>query len=111
MIFTQLKSIDYISLIVLGIICSLAFLISGIIILVTKNTQMIAKDVKFKEEALFTKIYGLVSIIFSLIMIAILIIIAVNNELQLLMFLILGITVITMLLIQMMLQKKFRVKK
>ena len=72
---------------------------------------MIAKDVKFKEEALFTKIYGLVSIIFSLIMIAILIIIAVNNELQLLMFLILGITVITMLLIQMMLQKKFRVKK
>lgn len=111
MIFAQLRSVDYYSLLILGFICSIAFLVSGIIILVTKNTLMISKDVKFKEEVLFTKIYGLVSIIFSSIMIGILIITIVNNELQLMMFLLLGIVAITMLLIQMMLQKKFRVKK
>ena len=111
MIFAQLRSVDFYSLIILGVICSLAFLISGIIILVTGNTKLIAKDTKFIEEELFTKIYGIVSINFSSLMIAVLVTIAIKNELQLTMFLLLGIIVITMLLIQIMLQKKFRVKK
>ena len=111
MIFTELNSVDFYSLIVMGIICSLAFLVSGIFILVTKNTKIISKDARFKEEKLFTKIYGLVSIVFSSLMIIILIIIAIKSEFQLTLFLLLGIVVITMLLIQMMLQKKFKIQK
>lgn len=111
MIFIDLSVADFITLFGLGLVCSLIFLINGIMLLVTKNTNLISKDAKFKEEELFAKIYGIVTIVFSSLMILILIIAFIKKELQLTMFLLLGIVVITMLLLQIMLQKKFKIKK
>ena len=111
MIYNDLQSGEVVSLLALGFICAVIFLISGISILVTKNTSLISKDTKYKEEALFTKIYGWVTIIFSSLMLVIMAIVCFKNDLKLKMFLLLGITVIAMLLIQLMLQNRFKIKK
>lgn len=111
MIYSNFEPGEIISILSLGLICAVVFLISGIVILVTKKTSLIAKDTKFKEEKLFTTIYGWTSIVFSTIMIAIMILTVVISGMELMMFMLLGVTVITMLLLQMMLQKNFREKK
>ena len=111
MIYNDLQSGEFVSLLALGFICAVIFLINGIIVLVTKNTSLISKDTQYKNPELFAKIYGWVTVSFSSLMLVIMAIVCFKNNLKLTMFLILGITVITMLLIQIMLQKKFRVKK
>ena len=111
MIFVELSVADFITLYGLGIVCALIFLISGIMMLVTKNPNLINKDVKFREEELFVKIYGIITTVFSSLMAVLLFIAFIKKELELTMFLLLGIIVITMLLIQYMLQRKFMIKK
>ena len=111
MIYSNLESGEVISILSLGVICAAVFLISGIVILVTKNISLIAKDTKFKEPNLFTTIYGWVTIVFSSIMIAIMILTVFLSGYELMMVMLLGVVVITMILIQVLLQKKFREKK
>ena len=111
MIYSNLESGEVISILSLGVICAAVFLISGIVILVTKNTALISKDTKYKEPNLFTKIYGLVTIVFSSLMIAIMILTVFLSGYELMMVMLLGVVAITMILIQVLLQKKFREKK
>ena len=111
MIYNNLESGEVISILSLGVICAVIFLISGIVILITKNTALISKDTKYKEPNLFTKIYGWVTIVFSSLMIAIMILTVFLSGYELMMVMLLGVVVITMILIQVLLQKKFRVKK
>ena len=111
MIYNNLESGEVISILSLGVICAVIFLISGIVILITKNTALISKDTKYKEPNLFTKIYGWVTIVFSSLMIAIMILTVFLSGYELMMVMLLGVVAITMILIQVLLQKKFRVKK
>ena len=112
MIFAnELTPADFITLFGLGFLCALFFLISGVMLVITKNVNLISKKTVYREEKLFTTIYGCVDIIFSTLMIVILVIGVINQQLYLWLFLLLGIVVITMLLIHYMLQRKFKIEK
>lgn len=111
MILIDLTPADFISLFGLGFLCTLFFLISGIMMVVTKNPNLISKKEQFQNEKVLVLLYGWINIIFSVIMAVILIIAFINTDLNLTLFLLLAITVITALLIQFMLQRKFRIRK
>ena len=110
MILIDLTVADFISLYGLGFLCTVFFLVSGILMIVTKNVNLISKNTKYKEEKYFVLLNGWINIVFSGLMAIILVIAIIKKELTLTMFLLLGIVVITMLLIQFMLQKKFKEK-
>ena len=111
MILIDLTPADFISLYGLGFLCTLFFLISGLMMVITKNPNLISKKEQYKNEELLVLLYGWINIVFSLIMIAILVIAFIKTELNLTLFLLLGITVITALLMQFMLQLKFKKDK
>ena len=110
MILIDLEVADFISLYGLGFLCTVFFLINGIMLVVTKNVNLISKNTKYKEEQYFVLLNGWINIVFSCLMAIVLVIALVKKDLTLTMFLLLGIIVITMLLIQHMLQRKFKVK-
>ena len=110
MILIDLEVADFISLYGLGFLCTVFFLINGIMLVVTKNVNLISKNTKYKEESYFVLLNGWINIVFSGLMAIVLVIALVKKDLTLTMFLLLGIIVITMLLIQHMLQRKFKVK-
>jgi hypothetical protein len=101
---------DFIALYGLGFLCTVFFLVNGIMLVVTKNINLISKNKKYKEERYFVLLNGWISIVFSTLMAVILVIAMAKKDLTLTMFLLLGIVVITMLLIQFMLERKFREK-
>lgn len=107
----NITAADFIALFAMGFICSLIFLICGIMLVVTKNTNLIAKDTSFKEEGLFAKIYGWIYIISSILATTVLILALILKDLQFILFLILGIIVVTTLITQFLLQRKFKIKK
>ena len=109
-ILTEITAADFITLYGLGFVCVLLFLIIGIMLLVTKNKNMINKNNEFKDEKKFVTLYGLVYIGFSLVMTVFLVIAMVNITLTLTMFLILGILALLMFLVHFLLQTKFRIK-
>ena len=109
MILDQISVADYISLYGLGFITTLFFLIFGIMVVVTKNTNLIDKNARFYNEQTFMKIYGWVNIIGSLIMTALLVVALIDVHLNLTMFVILTVVVITILIIQHMLLKKYKI--
>lgn len=111
MILIDLTPADFIALFGLGFLCTVFFLVNGIMLVVTKNTNLIAKNTSFKEEKSFALLYGWINIVFSVLMAVILTIAFIKTELNLTMFLLLGIVVITMLIIQFVLQKKFKIEK
>ena len=110
MILINLEVADFIALYGLGFLCTVFFLINGIMLVVTKNVNLISKNTKYKEEEYFVVINGWINIVFSSLMAVILVIALIEKDLTLTMFLLLGIVVITMLLIQHMLQRKFKIK-
>ena len=111
MIYIDLTPADFISLYGLGFLCTLFFLIGGIMMVVTKNPNLISKKEKFKNEETFVSITGWVNIVFSSIMTVILVIAMIEPKLNLTLFLVLGILAVTLLIIQFMLQTKFRIGK
>ena len=110
MILIDLTVPDFIALYGLGFLCAVFFLVNGIMLVITKNVNLISKNTKYKEEKYFASLNGWINIVFSTLMAVILLIAIINKDLTLTMFLLLGITVITMLLIQNMLQIKFKEK-
>ena len=111
MIYIDLTPADFISLFGLGFLCTLFFLISGIIMVVTKNPNLISKTVKFNNEKLLVSIYGWLNIVSSLIMAVLLTVALIKTDLNLTLFLITGIVAVTFLIIQFMLQNKFKIRK
>ena len=107
----NIVSSDYIALLVMGIICAVVFMACGIMLVVTKNTNLISKDGNYKSEKLFALIYGWIYIVSAALIIGISVLSFILTSKQLLLFLIMGIVVITTLLIQFMLNKKFKIKK
>ena len=110
MILIDLTVADFIALYGLGFLCTVFFLINGIMLVVTKNVNLISKNTKYKQEEYFVVINGWINIAFSSLMAVILVIAMIKKDLTLTLFLLLGIVVITMLLIQHMLQRKFKEK-
>ena len=110
MVLINLEVADFISLYGLGFLCMVFFLVNGIMLVVTKNVNLISKNTKYREEEYFVVLNGWINIVFSSLMGIILVIAMVKKDLTLTMFLLLGIVVITMLLIQHMLQRKFKEK-
>ena len=111
MIYIDLTPADFISLYGLGFLSTLFFLISGIMMVVTKNPNLISKNENYKNEKTFVSLTGWINIVFSSIMTIILVIAIINPKLNLTLFLVLGILAVTLLIIQFMLQTKFRIGK
>ena len=109
-IYIDLTPADFITLFGLGFVCILIFLITGIMLVVTKNPNLISKNQKFKNPELLTKLYGWIYIIFSVITGVLLAVAYYLKDLHLTLFYIIVIVVLTMLLIQHFLQRKFKVK-
>ena len=109
-IYIDLTPADFITLFGLGFMLALIFLIVGIMLVITKNTNLISKTKKFKKTEFFAKLTGWIYIVFSLLIGVILLIAFINKDLHLTLFLLLAITVLTMLLLQQFLQKKFKEK-
>ena len=110
MILIDLTVADFIALYGLGFLCTVFFLVNGIMLVATKNINLISKSNKYKEEKFYVLLNGWINIVFSSLMAVILVIAMIKKDLTLTMFLLLGIVVITMLLIQFMLERKFREK-
>ena len=110
MILIDLNVADFVALYGLGFLCTVFFLVNGIMLLVTKNVNLIAKNRQYKEEKYFVLLNGWINIVFSSLMAIILVIAMIRKDLNLTLFLLLGIVVITMLIIQFMLERKFREK-
>ena len=97
MVLINLEVADFISLYGLGFLCMVFFLVNGIMLVVTKNVNLISKNTKYREEEYFVVLNGWINIVFSSLMGIILVIAMVKKDLTLTMFLLLGIVVITML--------------
>ena len=110
MILIDLTVADFIALYGLGFLCTVFFLVNGIMLVATKNINLISKSNKYKEEKFYVLLNGWINIVFSSLMAVILVMAMIKKDLTLTMFLLLGIVVITMLLIQHMLQRKFKIK-
>ena len=110
MILEQMAIYDFITVLVIGFLCVAFFLTNGVMILVSKNTNLIAKDRKFNSPEIFSKIYGWVTIIFSILLIIQLVLSIFLRDIEIAMFLILGITAATLIVIQFLLINKYSVK-
>ena len=86
MIYIDLTPADFISLYGLGFLSTLFFLISGIMMVVTKNPNLISKNENYKNEKTFVSLTGWINIVFSSIMTAILVIAIINPKLNLTLF-------------------------
>lgn len=109
-ILYSLSNADFITLFGLAFVCVLIFYILGIMLIVTKNKNMINKKNEYRDEKKFVVLYGIIYLIFALAMTVILIITMINLALTLTMFLILGILTVGMFLTHFLLQTKFRIK-
>jgi hypothetical protein len=110
MILEKMADYDFVTLLVLVFLCVVFFLINGIMILVSKNTNIIAKDRKFNNPEGFSKIYGWTTIVFSALMIAQAVISIFMREYEIAIFLIMGITAATLIVIQFLLINKYSVR-
>lgn len=110
-IYIDLTPADFITLFGLGFLLTVVFLIIGIMLVVTKNTNLLSKTKTFKNPKLFTTLSGWIYIVFSILIGIVLAIAYINKDLHLTMFLLLAILVLTMLLTELFLQKKFEIKK
>lgn len=110
MILEQMADHDFITVLVMGFLCVAFFLVNGILILTTKNTNLIAKDRKFHNPDVACKIYGWVTVTFAVLVIGELIVSIFFRENEIANFLIVGITAATLLVIQFLLINKYSVK-
>ena len=106
-IYIDLTPADFITLFGLGFVCVAIFLVTGIMLLVTKNPNLISKNHKFRETKLLTTLYGWIYVISSVVTGALLAVAYFMKDLHLTLFYIIVIIVLTMLLIQHFLQRKF----
>lgn len=109
-VLIEITNADFITLFGLGFVCILLFYLLGIMLLVTKNKNMINKKNEYRDERKFVTYYGLIYIGFATLMAAVLTVAVINLTLTLTMFLILGILTVAMFLVHFLLQTKFRIK-
>lgn len=110
-ILNELLAGDIITIYALGSLCILFFLITGIMVAVTKNTNMISKKTVYKNEKQFALLYGWVYIGFSVFMIVTLVLGVMFLERAILFLLLTGMLAIIMVIVQFLLHTKFKVIK
>ena len=110
MILEKMADYDFVTLLVLAFLCVGFFLVNGIMILVTKNTNLIAKDRKFSTPESFSKLYGWVTIVFSVLIIGLSVASIFLRDYEISIFLIMGIIAATLIVIQFLLINKYSVK-
>lgn len=110
MILDKMADYDFVTLLVLAFLCVSFFLINGIMIIASKNTNLIAKDRKFNNPEGFSKIYGWTTVAFSILIIAQAIVAIFMREYEIAIFLIMGITAATLIVIQFLLINKYSVR-
>ena len=110
-IYIDLTPADFIALYGLGFLLAVVFLAIGIMLVVTKNPNLLSKTKSFRNPSFLTTLLGWIYIVFSILIGIILVIAFVKEDLHLTLFLLLAIVVLTMLLTGRFLQKKFEIKK
>ena len=105
-----LKAYDLITIYALGITCALFYLAAGILVLVKQNTKLISKKHTYFEEKTFCLVYGLVEVVGSSIVLALLVLGIIFQDLYVLFFILVSIIVTSMIIMLFMINNKFRRK-
>ena len=108
MILAKIDGMDLLVIVAIGILCAITFLVSGIMLLVTKNTNLVSKKIKYNESNKFCLEYGLAQTICSAIMLVALVLVIVIPSLYLTFVMIAGVVLVTMLLLQYVLSNRYR---
>ena len=108
MILANVSSTDLIVIVSMGLLCAVVFIVNGIMLLVSKNTNLISKKIKFNDENKFCIEYGLSQVVCSSIMLIALILVIVYTKLYLTFVMIAGVSLLTMLLLQFVLSNRYR---
>lgn len=109
-ILTDLLTGDVFTVYTLGSLLILFLLITGIMIVVTKNTNLISKKTIYKNPSKFATIYGWIYIIFSILMVTTLALGMILVNYILLFILLTGAVALIMVGIQFFLSKKYKIR-
>ena len=108
MILAKIDGTDLLVIVAIGILCAITFLISGIMLLVTKNTNLISKKLQFNDTNKFCFEYGLTQVVCSLLTLVALILVIVYTKLYLTFVMIAGVSILTILILQYVISNKYR---
>ena len=104
------KVADLLTVYALGILCALFCLASGILILVTKNTNLISKKGVYSNSKEFCLLYGLIEVIGSAIVLVLMILSIFFQELTMMFFMIVGIIAIATFVSLFLVTKNYKKK-
>ena len=104
------KVADLLSIYALGILCAVFCLASGILLLVTKNTNLISKKGVYNNPNEFCLLYGLIEAIGSLIILVLMVVSIFIQELYMTFFIIVGIIAIGMFISLFLVNKNYKRK-
>lgn len=109
-LLADLMTGDVLAVYALGSLCVLFFLITGIVLVVTKNTNLINKKTVYRDVNKFTTLYGIIYISFSVMMAVSMTLGMVIVDLLLVFLLITVGLAAVMLTIQFVLHKKYKLR-
>ena len=110
LVLDKINNTDIYTVYVLILLCAVFFLAAGIMLMVKKDTQLINKGHKFHNPEAFAMAYGLVEVVVAGIMILLTIYGFIDLDSCWIVIVASLLLVITLLLTQVFLQKKYRIK-